>query len=134
MIMKKIFVLIWFCVLAVPLFSQDPAEDRSRYQYFDTINFPDGIKSITVYIKPDCGRCESVTSVLDDAVIPYAPVIIDNDSVNRILEKKFAEAVKTTGIGWGMKYPVLEINGILYYVIANHWYFVNQLKDFYCKE
>lgn len=103
-------------------------------QIFNAADFTQGIDEIIVYAKSDCGRCDNIKDALDGAGIPYQVFTVDNDKEYSALDSKIVSALPNKNLGYTVKYPVLEIDGKLYYSIENHMVFVTELIDFISKQ
>jgi glutaredoxin len=115
----------------------NPQPDNSQInpkQTFNAVDFSQGINEIIIYSKSDCGRCVNVKDALDAAGITYQVYTEDNDKEYSTLDSKIISVLPNKNFGYSVKYPVLEIDGHLYYAIANHMVFVTELIDLISKQ
>jgi len=130
--MKKIGILLLLVFAVSGLFAQ--TEAQSENQHFDPALFPDGVTSITIYVREDCGRCHDMTQAFDDAGISYKKVEMGSEAVQQELDKKIYNALPVKGMGYSVRFPVVELNDVLYFRLANHHEFTLQFVEFMQKE
>ena len=131
--MKKYISVFIIVLISVLGFAQEKPEGElteNPPQYFVAEDFEDGINEIVVYSLESCGRCTTVTNALESAGIEYFVFTIDNDKKQNLLDQKIMQGLKYPKLGYSIKFPCLEINGIMYHSIANHTEFTRELVNF----
>jgi len=130
--MKLIRIL--FFIIAILLIekviAQDTIKTNDINRIFESSLFPGGIKNINVYSRQGCGRCGSVTEQLNSANISFVEFDYAIDSIQRILDYKIYNSLPYKNLGYSTRFPVIEIDSILFFSIENHDDFVKSLKEF----
>ncbi|HPG74266.1 MAG TPA: hypothetical protein PLM49_08255 [Bacteroidales bacterium] len=127
--MKRIIPLLLLIFVFLTGFSQEN-DQLNKYQYFDASVFPEGIQTITIYSRDNCGRCGDMMQALQNAGIDFKEVPTNTKEGMEELDKKIYNALPDKMAGYSTRYPVVELNNVLYYTLANHAEFTELLIAF----
>lgn len=131
--MKNILFIFLFLGIIQHGFAQEDNSTK-KYQNFDAALFPNGIQTIVVYSRSTCGRCSEFTNALKNNNIKFKEIPTDTEEIMQELDRKIYNALPDKTKGYATKFPVVELNGILFHEIANHGEFTKSLISFVRKE
>lgn len=127
-VMKKILAFFILVFAASAMFAQ--SENQTEYQRFDPALFADGVTSISVYVRDQCGRCHDMILAFDDAGIVYKKIDMTSQEAQQELDRKIYNALPEKGMGYSVRFPVVEVNEVLYFKLENHHDFIIQFIEF----
>jgi len=128
--MKRLYLSLLFLLFFVNLFSQDTLKNNDINRHFDSTYFPSGFKTINVYAKMGCERCTSIVELLEMYKVPFNEFDLDNDSIFRRVDSLIHIALPYKNLGYSIGFPVIQIDSVIFFNIANHTEFVNELKEY----
>ncbi len=130
--MKKLkFYLIFLVMLQMGgIYAQDTIKINEVNRRFEPAIFPQGIKNINIYSRHGCGRCGSVIEQLQSAEISFYEYDLAIDSIQIALDYKIYNTLPYKNLGYSIKFPVIELDTLLYFSIENHDDFVKSLIEY----
>lgn len=131
--MKNLILTILFIIPAFVLFSQTAEQSNDINTFFDASKFPNGIKTIIVYGKKDCDRCVIFNKQMNEYNIPFKDLDLNDGNIFSEMDQKVYKALPHKGLGYSLSFPVVEVDGIMFFNLANHGEFATDLHNHWKK-
>lgn len=128
--MRKYLLFIVFSFFFLSVFSQEQVKSNDINRRFDPLMFPEGITVINVYSKKECGRCDNFREMLISDSITFNQFDLNDPAIYSEIDTKVNKSLPYKELGYGMGFPIVELNGIVFFNIENHHDFAIELIKF----
>lgn len=129
-----IIFFVLFIFMSSGLVAQDDSLNNQINTYFNPARFPNGIKSIKIYTKYECGKCRTVMEEVKKYNIPHTELDLHDNSINSEIDTRVYRLTPNKKAGYTLSYPIIEIDSVIFYCLPDHYTFVRDLYNFLNKD
>lgn len=129
-----IILFVFLNLISICLKAQDDSLNNQINTYFNPSRFPNGIKSIKIYTKYECGKCRSVMEEVKKYNIPHTELDLHDNDINSSIDSRVYRLTPNKKAGYTLSYPIIEIDSVIFYCLPDHYTFVKDLYHFLNKD